>query len=204
MGNCYLIGAGKGFDFSYKITSDDYVIAVDGGYEIAKNNNIPVDLIVGDFDSLNYIPIGDNVEILPKEKNDTDMLKAIKIGINKGFINFIIMGGAGGRLAHTVANIQCLKFLADNKAKGLIIGEKENITLLTDDCLEFSENHKGLISIFSINEMAKGVTLNGLKYPLTDYDMKNSFPIGVSNEFTGKKAKISVNDGQILIIFNRF
>ncbi|MFA6866006.1 MAG: thiamine diphosphokinase [Clostridia bacterium] len=204
IGICYVIGAGEGFDFTTPILTNDYVIVADGGYKIAKEHNIPINLIVGDFDSLGFVPKEENVIILPKEKNDTDMLKALKLGLEKGYKDFVIMGGCGGRLSHTIANIQCLKFLASKGAKGTIIGNQEIITLLDSNSLDFAEDKKGLISIFALGDIALGVTLKGLKYPLDKFDITDSYPIGISNEFTGNISQISVRKGQLLIIINLY
>lgn len=202
-GICYIIGAGFGFDFSIKPNKEDYCIAADGGYCKAYENNFPVDLVVGDFDSLKFIPDFSNIDILPKEKDDTDSLYAVKKGLQMGYNRFVIMGGSGGRLSHTIANIQTLKFIYDNGGTGTIIGEKENITLLKDGILSFDTDKKGKISVFSYNGKALSVTLKGLKYPLNNYEMTDFFPIGVSNEFLGVSSEVIVEKGLLIIIYDR-
>jgi len=62
---------------------------------------------------------------------------------------------------------------------------------------------KGYISVFSLDTESKGVTETGMKYSIDNYTMKNNFPIGVSNEFTGKNSSISVLDGTLLIVYPR-
>ena len=68
--------------------------------------------------------------------------------------------------------------------------------------IKFSEKSKGYISIFSLDIECKGVCENGLKYSLDNYNLKNTYPVGVSNEFTGNNAEISVKNGKLLIIFS--
>ena len=59
------------------------------------------------------------------------------------------------------------------------------------------------ISVFAADGPCEGVTLEGLSYPLQNYRMVPSFPIGVSNEFTGVTAHIWVDQGTLLVIASR-
>jgi thiamine pyrophosphokinase len=47
------------------------------------------------------------------------------------------------------------------------------------------------------------VTLQGLKYNVSDIVLTAGFPLGVSNHFTGEEAKITVADGSLLVIYDR-
>lgn len=198
MGNCYLFGASKIENFDVKLTKDDCVIAVDGGYDFLVKNNIEIDYIIGDFDSVVKIP-NQNVIKLPKEKDQTDMLAAIEIGIEKGYQNFYIYGGLGGRLSHCIANIQLLIKLACLNLKGYLFDNKTFVTVIKNDEIELCKDNCYL-SIFALDEEAEGVTLQGVKYPLFNYTLKDIYPIGISNEFIGKVAEIKVTKGTLLII----
>lgn len=175
------------------------VIAVDGGYEYLKGQRI--DLVVGDFDSLSYVPSHPNVIQLKPEKDDTDMMVAIKEGLRAGYETFHIYGGMGGRISHTFANVQCLAYLAEQGARGYLMNDKEIVTVIQNDSITFSPNEKGYISIFAYGEKAEGVTLEGLKYPLKDYTLTNQFPLGVSNEFIGETSRVLVTDGALLLVY---
>ena len=60
----------------------------------------------------------------------------------------------------------------------------------------------GYLSVLCSSGAAHGVTLSNLKYPLTDYNMTSSFPIGVSNEFLpDQPAAVSVKDGCLLLVW---
>lgn len=121
-GICYVIGAGECSRLLLHPKKEDYVIAVDGGYEYVKEKR--VDLVIGDFDSLHYMPTHPNRISLPCEKDDTDMLAAVREGLKAGYQTFYIYGGCGGRFAHTIANLQVLSYLLNEGARGWLIGKR--------------------------------------------------------------------------------
>ena len=134
MQRCILIGAGDCNVQKIETKPEDLVIAVDGGYDTCRKYAIVPDLIVGDFDSAQESDMPqiaeiakiapDHVVVLPTEKDDTDMLAAIRIGLLEGCQEFRIYGGMGGRLEHTLANLQCLIYLkqcSGEKASGVTI-----------------------------------------------------------------------------------
>lgn len=204
-GKCYITGAGTHYEHDIFFPSEnDIVIAADGGYLFNSTHNIKTDIIIGDFDSMPLVN-SQNEEIIKLDpvKDETDMLCAINKGIERGFENFHIFGGTGGRTDHTIANIQCLTYLAQNNMKGFIYTENEIMTVIHNSSICFDASMKGYISVFSLDTESKGVTETGMKYSIDNYTMKNNFPIGVSNEFTGKNSSISVLDGTLLIVYPR-
>lgn len=199
-GICYIVGAGDCSRLLLHQKKNDFIIAVDGGYEYLKGRRI--DLVVGDFDSLKYVPEHPNVIKLEPEKDDTDMMIALKEGLKAGYKVFHIYGGCGGRFDHTLANIQCLAYLAAENARGYLFDRSQIITLIQNDSISFQNDMKGYISAFAYGEKAEGVTLKGLKYPLENAELSDTFPLGVSNEFTGEKASVSVKKGRLLIVYD--
>ena len=208
MGRCIIVGAG---DFSAlmwnkieTIHKDDFIIAADGGYDHLKKVSIIPNMVIGDMDSINDkkgADSGSNIEIcrLPVEKDDTDMLAAIRTGLEKGYRDFLIFGALGGRFDHTFANLQCLLFLLNRNAKGIIYGDNESIELLRNEKITFPKETEGSISVFAFAGDAAGVTDTGLKYGLENAVVKAEFPIGISNEFMGTESSIEVTDGTLLI-----
>lgn len=199
-GICYIAGAGDCSRLLLNLKEEDFVIAVDGGYEYLKENRI--DLIVGDFDSLSYVPKQPNVIRLKPEKDDTDMMVALKEGLQRGYKDFYIYGGCGGRFDHTYANIQGLAYLAEHGARGYLYHGNQIITMIQNDSMTFHGKMKGYLSIFAYGSKAEGVTLKGLKYPLENATLNDSFPLGVSNEFTGVMAEVIVKAGRLIIIYS--
>ncbi|MCH5251874.1 MAG: thiamine diphosphokinase [Lachnospiraceae bacterium] len=205
-GICYIFGAGEKTDCNITLTSDDIVIAADGGYDYLEELGLRADFVLGDFDSvLSYDLPSDSLRY-PAEKDDTDLMLAAKLGLKKGYTEFAIYGGLGGRLDHTIGNIQLLTYLSRNDATGTLYGDNYAIRVITDGTISFGkdlpENTPGnLCSVFSLSDISVNVTIQGLKYELADINLTNSFPLGISNEFTGKKAYVNVKKGTIVVLW---
>lgn len=213
-GKCIVIGAGELIADRIEYDREkDGLIAADGGLMYCEALNMEPDLIIGDFDSLDASGKAEVIKIenrtpekvkrLSPEKNDTDMLSALKAGLSLGYRKFLLYGATGGRLEHTLANIQCLLFLKHQNAEGYIMDGTGMTAVLENESVSFEKDRRGYLSIFSLGREAKGVTLKGLKYNLDNASIKNDFPIGISNEFTGEQAYVDVKDGTLLLIVNR-
>ena len=198
---CYIVGAAP-TEALPAPREGDFLIAADRGYEAMRAAGIAPDLIMGDFDSLGFTPEGENVLPHSPIKDDTDLLLAIRWAMERGWRRFVIYGALGGkRLDQTVASFQTLRFLADHGAKGRLVGDGWNVALLQNAALRFPETASGWLSLFVSGEEARGVTLRGLKYELTDAALTCGIPLGVSNEFLGCEARIAVADGVLFVLW---
>ena len=158
------------------------------------------DLLLGDFDSLADLPSGVAVERHPVEKDDTDMMLAIKRGLALGHEEFHLYGGMGGRRTdHTIANLQALLYLARHGARGWLYGQGEVYTAIHNNTAVFPARVRGILSVFCLGAEARGVTIRGAQYEVTDSVLTADFPLGVSNHFVGKEVEISVCVGSLLI-----
>lgn len=200
-GMCFIAGAGEFFYDSIKPSENDFVIGADGGYEYLKQEGIPMNLVIGDFDSLHEELVHPNVIRLEKEKDDTDMMAAVKTALEKGYRNFRIYGGLGGRVDHTLSNIQMLVYLLSHQAHGCLVGKDCFITAIRNEGIVFEKQKEGLISVICHGDRAEKVVISGLKYELKDACLTNDFPLGVSNEFVGKEGMISVDKGTLIILY---
>lgn len=200
---CIIVGAGDFFEKEIKKSENDLIIAADGGLLNLEKIGIVPHIVVGDFDSLGYVPKCENIITLNRDKDITDTWAGIFEGIKRGYKKFIIYGGTGGRESHTVANIQNLVKLTRMGFCGKLISKSEIITAVKDGEITFDKNYKGFISVFAYSDKAEGVFEENLKYELTDAVLTNGEPLGVSNEFIGKEAKVGVKDGIILITYDR-
>lgn len=202
-GICYVVGA-------MSLTPDlrpcpvqgDCVIAADRGFDSLMAYGVKPDLAVGDFDSLGYRPNHPNVIQLPTEKDDTDMVFALRKGLELGYHRFILLGGVGGRLEHTLSNLQLLDWLSTQSGQGFLVGEKTAATCIRDGKrIIFPASMSGGLSVLCNSGTAEGVDLIGLKYPLDKHTLTSRFPLGVSNQFLGQEATVSVETGSLLLLW---
>ena len=202
MGKC-LIFCAAGFDgMAAPIGKDDYLLAADGGLRHLEKLNLVPHGIIGDFDSLGYVPTG--AEVFPVEKDDTDAMLAARKGLELGYREFLFYGSLDGkRLDHTVSNFQTLQFLADRGATGYLVGQDYLVTVIREETLEFPAQAQGILSLFCLGPDAEGVTLENLHYPLLNGRLTSGFPLGVSNHFTGKPARVTVEKGSLLALWDR-
>ena len=202
MKTCIIFCAAEFDKLAAPIGNEDYVLAADGGLRHLEKLNIVPNGIIGDFDSLGFVPEG--AEVFPVEKDDTDAMLAAKKGLELGFRKFLFYGSLDGpRLDHTVANFQTLQYLADRDATGYLIGNEYLVTLLKDGSLTFPAREQGILSVFCMGADAQGVTISGAQYELENGTLTAGFPLGVSNHFTGEKAEITVKEGSLLILWDR-
>lgn len=202
-GTCYIAGAGENYGLDIRPEAGDFVIAVDAGYRFLEEKGIGIDLAIGDFDTLRYIPRHPNVTVLEAEKDDTDMRAAVREGLQAGYERFCIYCGTGGRLDHTLANLQLLADVSGRGKSGFLFDRDCVITAVTDAALQFPGGLSGYVSVFSHTERSEGVCLEGLKYRLRDAVLTNNYPLGISNEFTCAESRISVRKGTLLVFFPR-
>lgn len=211
--------------FTFRET--DYIICADRGYSHARAEGISPDVVIGDFDSIPRDEVAADIEKsglgsccsivgVPPEKDDTDTLICLKYGMERGFDEFFILGGLGGRLDHTMANLQTMSHAVDHQKAIWFLDGKNRATLRNPGEItirnpewptEAGPSAPGpgaeRISLFAFGDFCDGVSIRGVKYPLENYRMNNSFPIGVSNEFAGEAAEISHTAGKLLIILSR-
>ena len=202
MKQCVIFCAAEFEELLQPVGETDFVMAADGGLRHTEKLGIVPHEILGDFDSLGYTPKGANV--FPVEKDDTDAMLAVRRGLELGYRDFLIYGSLDGpRLDHTVANFQTLQYLADRGASGVLAGLTTLVTVVKNGKLHFPAGCGGTVSVFCMGQDAHGVTLKGLYYPLERGTLTAGFPLGVSNHFTGEEAEISVENGSLLVIWER-
>ena len=196
---CYIVG-GMPVALLYRpVQPADFVIAADSGFETCRMLGVEPDLVVGDFDSLGHLPEHGNVLRFPVEKDTTDVGLALRAGIEHGYERFMMVGCAGGRPDHTAANYALLAWLARQGMRGVMPGDGFFVTAMTNSTLELPASCRGLVSVFAMGHAA-GVTLEGLKYTLKDAVLTDDVPLGISNQFTGTRSRISVQDGTLLLM----
>ena len=202
MKTCVIFCAAQFDDLAAPLAQTDYLLAADGGLRHFDKLGRQPDGIIGDFDSLGYVPEG--AQVFPVEKDDTDAMLAARKGLELGYRHFLFYGAMDGpRLDHTISNFQTLQFLADRGATGYLIGKEYIVTVIHGETVEFPETAEGILSLFCLGPDAEGITLENLHYPLQNGTLTSGFPLGVSNHFIGKPARITVEKGSILAMWDR-
>lgn len=201
MGVCYVVGAGDFGDGTIVPGPEDMVIAGDGGFRHLRDRGIRVDFAIGDFDSLGYRPGIPEVTVLKPEKDNTDMMAAVEEGVRRGYREFKLYGGTGGRISHTMANIQMMAEMAGRGLKVEMVGFGCRFWVIRNGEICFPPSYTGYLSVFCLGDAAEGVTEEGLKYSLENYRMVKENPVGVSNEFAGISSRVSVRKGTLLLIW---
>lgn len=202
MGCCVIFCAGGFSGLARPLGEDDFVIAADGGLRHTQALGLQPDVVLGDFDSLGYTPTG--AEVFPVEKDDTDAMLAVKLGLSRGYTDFLLYGSLdGARLDHTVANFQTLQYLADHASRGYLVGLREIATVVSGEILRFPAHREGLLSVFCLGAPAEDVSILGLQYTLEHGTLTAGYPLGVSNHFVGNCGEISAKNGSLLVIWQR-
>ena len=144
MKRCIIVGAGEFYEKTWDYEEEDFLIAADGGFEYLRKMGVMPNLLIGDMDSIEqeYTDLEVEIKRLPREKDDTDMLAAIKEGLAQGCKEFIIYGALGGeRIDHSIANLQCLLYLQHHGAKGRLYGAHDRIELLYNGKIEYQSDY---------------------------------------------------------------
>lgn len=185
----------------------DFIIAADGGYRELRKEGIEPDVLIGDFDTLdtNLIQKPKSIKQLNPIKDDTDTFYAVKYLLQLGFDEIHFLGCMGGKIEHSIGNIQILSYLKDRDIDGYLYSEdlSQTIFMLENASFRFKKNVKGMVSVFSYTPECQGVSISNMKYNLDHAVLTSSIPLGVSNEFLLDKettGTVSVEKGRLLII----
>ena len=185
------------------MTAGAYIICADKGLRLAEGLGLTPDLIIGDFDSIDQRPVGDNVLTYPVEKDDTDLMLAIKTALEMGYDRFQIYGALGGRLDHTLGNIQSLMYLLTRGAWGEIIADDQHIAMYTKGEYRFLRREGWSLSFFAYSGEVSAFSVHGTKYEADNCLLKNDFPLGISNKVTAGEAVMSFGSGTVLAVQSR-
>ena len=180
----------------------DLIICADSAYLKAQKENITPPAVIGDFDhGKQDEPQGNFQKLLrfPSVKDDTDTMLCVKYALNRGADEILIVGGIGGRLDHTFANLQTLAYIHDHGAQGCISDGDHKVFLISSS-LSLRKGKYDYASIFAYDPICKDISLKGFKYEGEHLELQSNFPLGVSNEITAERAEIRIGEGRLLVI----
>lgn len=188
--------------------SFSFIIAVDNGllplHLLGKTPNV----IVGDFDTadpklLQYYKEKTEVEIreFSPQKDATDTEIAVKLALEYHMEEVILLGALGTRLDHSIANVQLLYQLLQQKVHGEL-WDIHNRIFLTDHSVSIQKKEcfGTYLSLLPVTDRVTGITLTGMKYPLYQAVLEKGSSLGVSNEIVAKEAQILFEDGVLMVI----
>lgn len=212
MNTVILTGGDIQEDFALRILENtfDKVIAVDKGLGFCREHGIVPTNIVGDFDSLDpgileWYRQNTSIEIREYDpvKDATDTQIAVELAMEAGSSCITILGGTGSRIDHVLGNIQTMYLALEKGADCAMLDPHNRIRLIRGGfTLSREEQYGDYFSLIPFTTDVIGVTLRGVKYPLTGYHftVQGSAGLGVSNEITGEEARISMENGIMILI----
>lgn len=183
----------------------ELIICADGAAKYLRKLGVAPHVLLGDFDSIATEELAwmkqQETTLLkyPEKKDSTDTELALDYALQQRPEEVVIVGGVGSRWDHSLGNIFLLKKLLDNKVRGSIINEVNEITIM-NNFLELEGNMGDIVSIIPISQEVKGVNLYGLEYPLVDRSIPMGSSLGISNRMLGERARISLKEGILLVI----
>lgn len=205
---CVIISAGPYVNptvLSGFLLANDYVVAADGGWQLALQMGVTPKKLIADFDSLVVpnVPVGVELVSLPVEKDVTDTHEAMRQAYEDGYRSFLLIGCTGGRLDHQQAAFAIAADYARQGCEVTIVDENNEIHLLTPGSYIYPACPDEKISLFAFGSDVTGLFLDGLKYAVSDYTLSPFDPLCVSNEWVGEDACISFKSGLLMLYFSK-
>ena len=176
----------------------DFILCADAGYELARKLGVKPDVVIGDFDSMDA-PDGEEIIQHPVIKDDTDTILCINHAMELGLRDFLIVGGIGGRLDHTIANLQTLSYVIERGGHAEICDGNQRIWAMKEGSLRIPRTN-GKLSVFALGGKCEGVFIRGAKYNVEDATISPDYPLGMGNDFVDATAEIGTKTGTLLVI----
>lgn len=190
-----------------ELPGDAFVVAADGGLALAGPLGLHVDLLVGDLDSVDpdqhaaAVAAGTRVERHPIDKDATDLELALGAATGAGVQRITVVGGAGGRADHELAN---WLLVASHELAGCTVRSWSAVArtevVRPQRPGRLTAPVGSLLSLVPIHGAAVGVTTSGLRFPLDGETLLPGSSRGVSNRFCAPRATVELTDGVLLAV----
>ena len=184
-----------------ELSPPQLVVAADSGADIARGLGLTPDVIVGDFDSVTPAGAAAAAEQrrFPTDKNATDLTLALAEARDRGATSITLVGGAGGRLDHYLANVAAL---ASDDLAGVevdaVMGTARLWVVRGDRTLHGTPG--GLVTLLAYGGPATGVRTTGLRWALAGETLEVGSTRGVSNVFSAPEATVALDTGTLLAV----
>lgn len=178
----------------------DLLMCADGGWDAAVRHGLRPSLVIGDFDSMpeGLLPEAEVIR-LPVHKDDTDMVACLREGRSRGYREFVMAGCIGGRIDHTVSNLQCLYDCALRGESAWMCDDQNRVTVLLPGSYTLPAIPGRRLSLLAFSEEVRGVNLTGTEWPLAGATLSARWPLGCSNEFRAPQAELSFTSGALIV-----
>ena len=205
---CVIVAAGEIHNYERAksfLREDDFFIFCDAGLSHAGGLGVKPDVVVGDFDScepgdLEWWKERCEIIQLPREKDDTDTMFAVKLAVERGYCDFVLLGAMGGRFDHALGNISILLYLNGLGKKAVLIDDYSLMQIAGKEPL-LIEDSCSYFSVLTVAGNVSGVNIKNAKYPLENARLTPDFQLGISNEvLPGKVSEVSVESGRVLVV----
>jgi thiamine pyrophosphokinase len=184
---------------------DAYVIAADSGLDHARALGLDVDLVVGDMDSVRpeslavAVAAGTVIEEHPAAKDQTDLEIALDRAMERGPSRLVVIGGESGRLDHFLA---VTLLLASSRYATVPVEARlgHAVVQVVRRQATLVGRAGDVVTLLPLHGSARGITTEGLVYPLANEDLPPGTTRGVSNEMVGSTAIVRLESGVLLLI----
>jgi thiamine pyrophosphokinase len=182
-----------------------FVVAADSGLHLAAALGLAVDVVVGDLDSVDPAALaaaeaaGAQVERHPSAKDETDLELALRLVVSEGCEQALVLGVAGGRLDHFLANLLLLAG-PDFAALAIEAVTRDARVHIVHRGVTLRGDVGDLVTLLPVGGIASGVRTSGLEYPLNGESLDPGSTRGVSNVMAEPIARVSLEDGVLLAI----
>ncbi len=190
------------------------VVGADGGAIQALRMGLRPDVALGDGDSLApsdlalLADLGIPFRRVPAEKDESDLELAVRLAVASGAAELVILAALEGpRIEHSLASLTLLALPELAGRRAAFVDERSTIRLLTAGSgtgwMTVSGEPGDYVSLLPWGGDAEGVSTDALRYPLRDEPLTTGPSRGLSNELTGRAARVRVRGGALLVVHTR-
>lgn len=192
-------------DLPALLASAELLIAADGGAAHCAALGIVPQVVIGDLDSLQASvreeleAHGAQVFTHPAQKDETDLELALLHAKQAGATRVTVLGGLGGRLDHSLANLLLAASTTFAELQILFVHGQERLFLIRDTSVLDAQPGER-VSLLPLKGDAKSVFTVGLVYPLNHETLLFGSSRGVSNIVSHAGARVSLEQGLLLCV----
>ena len=180
----------------------DLILAADAGFLTAQRMGVTPTVLLGDFDSLGEPDVPDGTELIrvPAEKDDTDTQLAVRVALERGATELVIVGGLSGRVDHTLSSLAILEDLNRRHIPAILTDGKNRVRFVRNSGALIARSKFRYLSLIAADPTVKGVSVDGCKYPLKNAKLSRLDQYAVSNEITGNCALVEIRRGGVWVV----